>query len=90
MLNHLLNYKKKHESMAELRLKHEGLDKDPCLRERGNKYYNNPKLYAMTTLSYFECFKCKNPYFGGRKECGGREDFQAEDLVCGKCAADKL
>jgi len=44
----------------------------------------------MSTLSYFECFKCKNPYFGGRKECGGREDFKPEDLVCGKCAAASL
>jgi hypothetical protein len=41
-------------------------------------------------LSYYPCFKCKKPYFGGKKACeGGNEaqDFKAEDLVCPKCAA---
>ncbi len=23
----------------------------------------------MTIYAYFECFKCKKPYFGGRKSC---------------------
>jgi len=36
------------------------------------------------------CFKCKNPYFGGLKECGNNMEadgaFKMEDLVCGKCA----
>ena len=46
--------------------------------------------YALTNLSYYQCFKCSNPYFGGKKECGVGQDyenFKKEELVCGKCAA---
>lgn len=44
----------------------------------------------MARLSYYMCFKCKTPYFGGLKECGNNMEadgaFKMEDLVCGKCA----
>ena len=44
----------------------------------------------MARLSYYMCFKCKSPYFGGLKECGNNlengANFKEEDLVCGKCA----
>ena len=46
--------------------------------------------YALKNLSYYQCFKCSNPYFGGKKECGVGQDyenFKKEELVCGKCAA---
>ena len=32
-------------------------------------YYQKPNEYAMAIYAYFMCFKCKNPYFGGRKNC---------------------
>ena len=45
----------------------------------------------MHKLSYYMCFKCQVPYFGGMKDCeAGQNDynnFKKEELVCGKCAA---
>ena len=46
----------------------------------------------MAIYAYFLCFKCKAPYFGGRKDCmaamneanaGGA--FKAEQLICPNC-----
>jgi len=48
----------------------------------------------MARLSYYVCFKCKLPYFGGLKECGNNLEaagaYKPEDLVCGKCANELL
>ena len=45
----------------------------------------------MDRLSYYMCFKCKVPYFGGLKSCEnvqeGKGDFKPEELVCGKCSS---
>ena len=45
----------------------------------------------MDKLSYYECFKCKVPYFGGMKRCEQvneeAKDYKPEELVCGKCSA---
>ncbi len=57
----------------------------------------------MDKLAYYECFKCKDPYFGGMKECGNNQgeeekkgeeakggrgdDYKKEDLVCAKCSS---
>ena len=46
----------------------------------------------MAIYAYFLCFKCKKPYFGGRKDCmaamneaqaGG--NFDPKELVCPNC-----
>jgi E3 ubiquitin-protein ligase MYCBP2 len=50
-------------------LVHEGNDKDLTLSDKVSPYYNNPEKYAMTIYAYFQCFKCNEPYFGGRKSC---------------------
>lgn len=44
----------------------------------------------MSTLSYYQCFKCKDAYFVGRKDCaeGAQLDVNnqnKEQLVCPKC-----
>lgn len=54
------------EKMAQERLKYEGLEKDNRLTDSTSPYYKKPKEYAMAIFAYFLCFKCKNPYFGGR------------------------
>lgn len=53
--------------MALERAKFEGIDKEERLRTVGDPYYNNLEAYAMARLSYYMCFKCKKPYFGGLK-----------------------
>ena len=30
--------------------------------------------YAIAIYSYYMCFKCKNPYFGGLKSCENMMD----------------
>ena len=47
------------------RLKHEDRDKDPRLSNPSDAYYNKPTEYAIAIYSYYMCFKCKDPYFGG-------------------------
>lgn len=76
------------------RLKFEGLDKDKRLHDPKDKFYNKFEEYALTRLSYYMCFKCKKPYFGGLKSCEnvneGQREYQESDLVCGACASDNI
>ena len=51
------------------RAKIEGLDKDKKLLDIKYYYYNDLAGYAMYKCSYYMCFKCKAPYFGGLKDC---------------------
>jgi len=71
------------------RAKFEGIDKHERLRDPNDRFYNNLQAYAIFKLSYYMCYKCKQPYFGGMKDCGNAQDdgnFKPEELVCGKCA----
>ena len=54
-----------------LRAKHEGLESDERLKDPKSEYFNNLEKFAFDHLNYYECFDCKDPYFGGNKECGG-------------------
>jgi hypothetical protein len=80
--------------MAVDRAKVQGIDKDERLKKVGDEYYGNLPKYAMARLSYYLCFKCKKPYFGGLKECGNNLEadgaFKPEELVCGGCASKDL
>ena len=86
---------------AELRLRVEGLDKDLRLTEPGGRYWEKPGDLALDILAYYTCFKCKQPYYGGQRQCdagvggmplggggvgGNQEDFDPAELVCGGCA----
>ena len=80
--------------LARERAKHEGIDKDPRLENPNDPYYHNLDKYLMERLSYYMCFKCKEPYFGGLKECGNVADaereYKPEELICGKCSSAGL
>ncbi|EFA85407.1 hypothetical protein PPL_02410 [Heterostelium album PN500] len=66
-----------------------GPEKGVDLKDPKCKWYKNEELYVMERLSYFPCFKCKKPYFGGEKACGENNvDFKAEELLCGGCSCD--
>ena len=73
------------------RAKFENIHKDPRLAA---EFDNNLEKWAMYKLAYYQCFKCQVPYFGGMKDCIAAQEaganFKAEDLVCGKCAAESL
>ena len=48
----------------------ENLQKDPRLQKQDDIYYNNLKEFALYKLSFYQCFECQEPYFGGVKDCG--------------------
>ena len=80
--------------MSMQRLKHEDKHKDERLVTKGDDYFNKPQDYAMAIYSYYMCFKCKKPYFGGLKSCENlrqeaqnNDDFKASELVCATCSA---
>jgi E3 ubiquitin-protein ligase MYCBP2 len=73
------------------RAKFEDLHKNERLKNPGDRFYNDLKALALYKLSYYQCFKCQEPYFGGMKDCEAAQqqaaEFKKEELVCGKCAA---
>ncbi|CAG9311497.1 unnamed protein product [Blepharisma stoltei] len=72
------------------RLKFEGMENDPRLNDPNDHYYQKPDIYALDRFAYYECFKCKQPYFGGKKECEENRDragYNPQELVCPGCSA---
>ena len=73
VLNHELQEGEKIEAevnkKALERAKFEGIDKDPRLKDPNDTYFNNLQKFAVYKLAYYQCFKCKTPYFGGAKDC---------------------
>ena len=53
-----------------LRAKHEGMDYDERIKDKKSEYFNNLEQFAMDHLNYYECYECKEPYFGGHRQCG--------------------
>ena len=51
------------------RAKFEGIDKHDRLKDPHDQYYNKLQEYAVFKLAYYQCYKCKAPYFGGLKDC---------------------
>jgi len=49
------------------RVKHEGLDLDERLKDPKSEYYQNPGKFGIDHLNYYECFECKEAYFGGHR-----------------------
>ncbi|KAN0033561.1 hypothetical protein ACTFIV_000022 [Dictyostelium citrinum] len=69
-----------------------GVEKDVDFDDPLSKWYNNKEGYVMDRFSYFMCFKCKKPYFGGEKVCAVADenrigDHKPEELVCGGCSS---
>ena len=92
-----VDYEKELQKKAIERGKHEGLDKDKKYLDKSYAYYGKFLEFCMYKLSYYECYQCKLPYFGGLKDCennneGGNEEnkqqeFDKKDLVCASCSA---
>lgn len=78
LIKDALKLEKKIVKMAMQRAKHEGIDKDKRMQEP--PYSGDLTSYAMARLSYYMCFKCKKPYFGGLKSCENNNNQNAEDF----------
>lgn len=53
-------------------------------------YFGKELDYAMAIYAYYECYKCKDTYFGGHKDCQqamdeGGKDFNPKELICANC-----
>ena len=85
------SFEKEVREKAILRIKFEGMDKDEELKNANSVYFNNPAAYTMFKLAYYQCFKCKLAYFGGKKDCirAQQEEqvYKPEELVCASCSA---
>lgn len=69
------------------RLKIDGMLNDEKLVTPGSAYYQNPEMYALHSFAYYMCFKCKQPYFGGRRNCEQNqvENRDPAEMVCFDC-----
>ena len=77
-----------------LRLKHEKKDKEKRLEDANDPYFEKPQEYAMAIYSYYQCYECKVPFFGGLRSCENLRDdaqneqeFNPKDLV-GSCCVN--
>jgi len=58
------------------------------------RYFGKPEEYAVAIYSFYMCFKCRKPYFGGLKSCEQmveeekqvNADFKPEELICPSCS----
>jgi len=93
-LNEIKKLQKLVQDSAVQRLKLEGRHKDKAGLQ---KYKGSVVDLAMSKYNYYQCTKCKRPYFGGMAECGdgvappagggqGGEQRAVDDLMCGKCS----
>lgn len=59
--------------MIKDRVKHqaviEGLDKSERVTKEGEEFYNKLEEFALFKLEYYQCHKCKLPYYGGMRDC---------------------
>lgn len=72
----------------------EGLDKDERLQKEGDPLFGKLQDLALAKLAFYECFKCKIPYFGGLKDCAEgirqleeEKRPQPEEFQCPNCIA---
>jgi hypothetical protein len=45
------------------------LDNDERLAKEGDPFFGKLQELAISKLAFYECFRCKVPYFGGMKDC---------------------
>ena len=93
LIKNALKLEKNINEMSLKRAKHEGIDKDDRLKDP--PYSGDLESYAMARLSYYMCFKCKKPYFGGLKSWENNQqqnlqNFKREELVWAACSADAV
>jgi len=83
----ILTLKKEIEEKAMARLKDTHRENCSEIVSPGSKFYQRPLDYAMHYFSYFMCYKCKKPYFGGVYACGENAggDFDPKELLCPQC-----
>ena len=58
----------------------------------GDIYYGKLAEYALHQCTFYECFKCKIPFFGGMQDCAqaleseNAKDKKPENILCQTCS----
>ena len=47
----------------------EGYDKEGRVVTEGDIYFGKLSEFALHNCTFYECFRCKKPYFGGMMDC---------------------
>ena len=45
------------------------MDTDKKLTDKDSEFFGKELEFSLAIYAFFECHKCKKPYFGGRKNC---------------------
>lgn len=71
-----------------------GLKTSSATRDPDHPFFNDWPGFAFASCTFYECFKCKSPYFGGMDDC--RRQMQEErytlqeNLRCKECLSKEL
>ena len=55
--------------MAVQAAKEEGYATRGRVVTEGDIYYGNLEAFALHFCTFYECYDCKKPYFGGMQDC---------------------
>ena len=69
------------------------IDMGPVTKE-GGRFYNCEEKYLLSKCSFYECWECKKPFFGGLVDCERELNIEAttkrEDLLCKTCISKRI
>lgn len=75
------------------RLYLEDMDEDEVVTSKEGRFYNDPAGYALSIFSFYKCFYCASPYFGGKRRCeeglpvdNEVSDFDPKSYICSTCS----
>ena len=94
MLADALSFKGRICALATAKAMEEGYDREGRVVTEGDIYFNDLTGFAMHNCSYYICYKCDEPYFGGMQDCGQamqtEDSMKREELMCGPCSTAEL
>ena len=73
----------------------EGYDKAGRVVTEGDIYYGKLFEFAVHQTTFYECFKCQQPYFGGMEDCAQAMQsenaaLRKENLLCKNCVIKEM
>ena len=69
MLTAQLDFKYNIQNQAVEKAIENGYDKEGRVVTPGDIYFGELEEFAMHNCTFYECHKCKKPYFGGMQDC---------------------
>lgn len=86
----MMSLYEKVKSKAMMRLEYENKSKVDALTDPKSKFFQKPGEYSLDRYTYYLCFKCDSPYYGGEARCldavNVSDEYDPSELVCGGCS----